>query len=381
MEASVRLGSIRGIRIGIHYSWFIVLVIFSYLLAEGQYPNQYPGWTTTQYWVVAVATVILLFASVLVHELGHSFVAQARGIEVVGITLFIFGGVAEIAEESDEPGGEFAIAIAGPLTSRGLSAIFGGLWMLLHGTNAQVSALLGYLAVVNAILAVFNLIPGFPLDGGRVLRAILWKITGDVRKSTRIVSVIGTFVGSVFFVLGIFAALSGNLINGLWYLALGWFLQNAASSGYRQVEQEELIKGHVVSEVMDPAPLTVQGGFTVAELVHDWFLARNVRGAPVVTNDWFEGIVTISDVRHVPRDRWEETLVKDIMTPRDKVQSVTPDAGIDVALRTMSEHSFDQLPVIADRQLVGLLRRADLVRFLHLQQTLMSDKQRTSRAS
>lgn len=374
MEASLRLGSIRGIKIGIHYSWFIVLVVFSYLLAEGQYPNQYEGWTTTQYWVVAVATVILLFASVLVHELGHSFVAQSRGIGVVGITLFIFGGVAEIAEDSDEPGEEFAIAIAGPLTSLGLSALFGGLWWLLHDTNEQVSALLGYLAIVNAILAVFNLIPGFPLDGGRVLRSILWKITGDVRRATRIVSVIGSLVGSLFFVLGIFAALSGNLVNGLWYLALGWFLQNAADMGYRQVEQQELIKGHLVADVMDPSPVTVQGGLTVAELVDDWFLARNVRGAPVVTNDWFEGIVTISDVRHVPRDEWDQTLVRYVMTPRDKVQSVAPDAGIDAALRLMSEHNFDQLPVLADGQLVGLLRRADLVRFLHLQQALGADK-------
>lgn len=381
MEASIRLGSIRGIKIGIHYTWFIVLIVFSYLLAEGQYPNQYEGWTTTQYWVVAVATVILLFASVLVHELGHSFVAQARGIEVVGITLFIFGGVAQIAEESDEPGGEFAIAIAGPITSLGLSAIFGGLWALLHETNAQVGALLGYLAVVNAILAVFNLIPGFPLDGGRVLRAILWKITGDIRRSTRIVSVIGSLVGSLFFVLGIFAALSGNLINGLWYLALGWFLQNAANMGYRQVEQHELIKGHVVSEVMDPAPLTVMGGLTVAELVHDWFLARNVRGAPVVTNDWFEGIVTISDVRHVPRDEWDQTLVRYIMTPRDQVESIAPDDGIDAALQLMSEHDFDQAPVLADDKLVGLLRRADLVRFIHLQQALAENAPRRSPAT
>ncbi len=381
MEASVRLGAIRGIKIGIHYSWFIVLVVFSYLLAEGQYPNQYEGWSTTQYWVVAVATVILLFASVLVHELGHSFVAQARGIEVVGITLFIFGGVAEIAEESDEPGEEFAIAIAGPLTSIALSAVFGGLWLLLRDTNEQVSALLAYLAIVNGILAVFNLIPGFPLDGGRVLRAILWKITGDVRRSTRIVSVIGTLVGSLFFVLGIFAALSGNLVNGLWYLALGWFLQNAAESGYRQVEQQELIRGHTVAEVLDPAPVIVQGGLTVAELVDDWFLARNVRGAPVVTNDWFEGIVTISDVRHVPRDEWDRTLVRYIMTPRDKVHAVAPDTEIEAALRLMSEHDVDQLPVLADGQLAGLLRRSALVRFVHLQQALGADTGRSAPAT
>lgn len=381
MEASVRLGSIRGIKIGIHYSWFIVLVVFSYLLAEGQYPNQYEGWTTTQYWVVAVATVVLLFASVLIHELGHSFVAQARGIAVVGITLFIFGGVAEMAEDSDEPGEEFAIAIAGPLTSVGLSVIFGGLWLLLNETNEQVGALLGYLAVVNAILAVFNLIPGFPLDGGRVLRSILWKVTGDIRRSTRIVSVIGTLVGSLFFVLGIVAALSGSLINGLWYLALGWFLQNAAEMGYRQVEQQELIRGRLVSEVMDPAPVTVQSGMTVAELVDDWFLGRNVRGAPVVTNDWFEGIVTISDVRDVPREEWGQTLVRYIMTPRDKIQSVASGDGIDTAMRVMSEHNFDQLPVLDDGQLVGLLRRADLVRFLHLQQMLGTEPPRRLAAS
>lgn len=376
MDASIGIGSIRGIRLGIHYSWFIVLIVFSYLLSEGQFPNQFEGWTRTQYWVVGVATVILLFASVLVHELAHSVVAQTRGIEVVGITLFIFGGVAQLSEDSDEPGEEFAIAIAGPLASLGLAGLFGGLWYLLRDSNEQLGALLGYLAVVNTILAVFNLIPGFPLDGGRVLRAILWKITGNVRRATRIVSVIGTLVGTLFFLLGIISALSGNLINGLWYIALGWFMQNAAQGGYRDVELRELLSGHVVSEVMDAAPVVVRSGLSVSELVDDWFLARNLRGAPVVTNDWFEGIVTISDVRTIPREQWDQTVVRAIMTPRERVYSVAPTDSVETALRLLSEHDVDQLPVLDDGQLVGLLRRSSLVRFVHLQQALGSQEAR-----
>lgn len=376
MDASIGIGSIRGIRLGIHYSWFIVLIVFSYLLSEGQFPNQFEGWTRTQYWVVGVATVILLFASVLVHELAHSVVAQTRGIEVVGITLFIFGGVAQLSEDSDEPGEEFAIAIAGPLASLGLAGLFGGLWYLLRDSNEQLGALLGYLAVVNTILAVFNLIPGFPLDGGRVLRAILWKITGNVRRATRIVSVIGTLVGTLFFMLGIISALSGNLINGLWYIALSWFMQNAAQGGYRDVELRELLSGHVVSEVMDAAPVVVRSGLSVSELVDDWFLARNLRGAPVVTNDWFEGIVTISDVRTIPREQWDQTVVRAIMTPRERVYSVAPTDSVETALRLLSEHDVDQLPVLDDGQLVGLLRRSSLVRFVHLQQALGSQEAR-----
>jgi Zn-dependent protease/CBS domain-containing protein len=370
MEASIRLATIRNIPVGVHYSWFIVFFGFSALLATSQYPNLWPGWTTLQYWSVAVLSVLLLFFSVLLHEFGHAITAQRLGIPVVNITLFIFGGVATISKEAESAGDEFKIAIAGPIVSVLTGLSFGSLWVILGDWNEQVSALLGYIAIVNFILAIFNMIPGFPLDGGRVLRAILWKATGSQRTSTRIVSVIGTLCGMGLFALGIAMILMGNPINGIYMLAIGWFLQNAASQGRRLVEEEDWFAGVTAVNLMQHQPITVSPDVPIQAVVSHYILGQNVRGLPVCSGDRLVGIITLSDIKPVPSDRWPSLTVADLMTPAANLHTVTESTPVAEILRMMALHDLHQMPVMRGSQLVGLVSRSDLLRFMQMRQEL-----------
>jgi Zn-dependent protease/CBS domain-containing protein len=317
-----------------------------------------------------VSAVLLLFLSVVLHEFGHALTAQAKDIPVLSITLFIFGGVAALAQESEEPGDEFQIAIAGPIASLGVSAVFGGLWWLTLDTNEQVNALFGYLSFVNLVLAVFNMIPGFPLDGGRVLRAVIWKITGNLRRATGVVTMLGNLIGTLFFVLGILAIIEGGLFNGIWFLALGWFLQSAAQQGYRQVEQQEMLRGRTVGEIMNASPVTVEPNITVSDLVNDYFLRRTAHGAPVVQDGDVVGIVTITDVKRCDQDAWPVTRVRDIMTPRGDLHVVEPRTPLNRALEYMTTHDLNQIPVVDQGRLLGMLSRSDFMRYIQLRHEL-----------
>jgi Zn-dependent protease/predicted transcriptional regulator len=373
MEASIRLGKIRDIPVGIHYSWFIVFFGFSALLALGQYPTIYPGWTDAQYWIVAVSSVLLLFLSVLLHEFGHAVTAQKLGIPVISITLFIFGGVAAISQDAESPGDEFKIAIAGPIVSILTGVTFGVVWFLLGDVNEQLMALFGYIAIINIILAVFNMIPGFPLDGGRVLRAIIWKATGSMRKATRVVATIGTLFGSLLFLLGILAIFQGAVVNGVYLVAIGWFLQNAATQGRQQVEQEVALRDVYVVDLMKSNPVTVSPDLSVQTVVDDYVLGQNVRGLPVCENGYLAGIVTLSDIKAVPQEEWPTRRVADIMTRRQDLKTVTETTEMNDVLRTMGMNDFHQLPVLRDDELVGMITRTELVRYLQFRQELGVD--------
>lgn len=370
MEASIRLATIRNIPVGVHYSWFIVFFGFSTLLATSQYPNLWPGWTTLQYWVVAVSSVLLLFTSVLLHEFGHAITAQRLGIPVVNITLFIFGGVATISKEAESPGDEFKIAIAGPIVSVLTGIAFGSIWIVLGDRNEQLSALLGYIAIVNIILAVFNMIPGFPLDGGRVLRAVIWKVTGSQLTSTRIVSTIGTLCGMGLFALGLVMILTGSAINGIYMLAIGWFLQNAATQGRRMVEEEDSLAGVTAADLMQHQPITVSPEVGIQVLVNHYILGQNVRGLPVCEGDRLIGIISLSDIKPVPSDRWPTLTVADLMTMADALHTVVESTPVSEVLRTMGMHDLHQMPVMRGDQLVGLVTRSQLLRFLQMRQDL-----------
>jgi len=376
MNASVRIGTIRGIELNLHFSWFIALVAFTFIFARGQYPSLYEDWSEAAYWIVALISVLLLFLSVVIHEFGHALTAQRKNIPVRSITLWIFGGVAVLDQDSETPGDEFQIAIAGPLASVALAGIFLGLWWLLGDVNEQLGAILGYLAIVNLILAVFNMLPGFPLDGGRVVRAIIWKATGSMRRATQVVSIIGSLIGTGFFFLGFLSALEGDLVNGLWYFALGWFLQNAADQGYRGVTQRQMLQGITVAEIIDHNPTTVPVTASVEELVHEYFLRRNVRGAPVMNGDVLLGIVTLTDVKQIPADQWSQTAVRTIMTPRNSLRTVTAETDIEEALTLMNERRLNQIPVVdADQpdRLVGMIGRFEFMRYLQLRLELGMD--------
>lgn len=369
MEASIKLGRIRGIQVGIHYTWLIVFGLLTYSLAVGVFPALYEDWTTTRYWLAGAVASILLFASVLAHELGHSVVAQSKGIPVRSITLFIFGGVATISAEAESPGDEFQIAIAGPAVSLVVGIVSIGLWILLSGVNEFAAAILQYLGVANIILVVFNLIPGFPLDGGRVFRAIVWAWTKNVQRATKIASTAGVLIGYLFIVGGIFYVFS-EPISGIWMIAIGWFLQNAAEQSYRQMTLQRAFEGVRVGRLMDPHPAVVRPDVTIEELVDRYVLARNVRGLPVVEDGRLVGIITLTDIKDAPRDEWPRFTVRDRMTPGDRLIVISPDTGLDQALSAMSERDIHQIPVVRDGTLVGLLTRGAVIRYLQLREEL-----------
>jgi len=315
MPGSFRIGKIAGIDIDIHVSWIIILVLLTVSLATGWFPQLYPGWSSATYWVVGLISALLLFVSVLLHELAHSLVARRRGLPVKSITLFIFGGVSNIEQEPKSPGVEFQMAVVGPLTSLLIGAVCYLLLLPLRGTNSPLEGILYYLAVTNILLGVFNLIPGFPLDGGRVLRSIVWRITGSLTKATRAASITGQTIAYLFILLGIWLFFAGNILDGIWLGFIGWFLLSAAQSANTQVMLQSTLRGVTVGEVMNPTPPTVPANISLQKLIDEYFLPRGLRFALVIQGDRLAGLITLSDIRHVPREQWEYIPVGQAMIP------------------------------------------------------------------
>jgi Zn-dependent protease/CBS domain-containing protein len=369
MKSSLRLFRIAGIDIGIHYTWILIFVLLSWSLAQGFFPQLYPGWDTVTYWITGVVAALLLFGSVLIHELAHSLVAQARGMTVTSITLFIFGGVSNLEEEPEKPKVELAMSIVGPLASLALAGIFWGLLQLVGDQQSPLAATFTYLALINAILAGFNLLPGFPLDGGRVLRSILWDRTGSLVKATNIAATVGRFMGWGLIAFGLFQVFAGNFIGGIWFAFIGWFLSSSADASRREVTLREQLSGVRVREVMITNPTDISPDTSVAELVSNVFRKQHGRAVPVCQNDQVLGIVTVTDVKELPQEKWEETAVREIMT-REPLYSVTPEDDLNIALRLITKHDINQVLVLRDDKCAGLLSRSDILTHLQLSQEL-----------
>ncbi len=366
MDASLKLGRIRGIEIGVHYTWLFIFGLLTYSLAVDFFPNAYDNWTTTQYWVISAIASLLLFASVVAHELGHSMVAISRGIPVKSITLFIFGGVASLTQETQDAKTEFQVAIAGPAVSVVIAVVSYGLTYLFHGISTQVEGIFFYLALANGLLAVFNLIPGFPLDGGRVFRSIVWGITKSMERATKVAGTVGVIIGYLFIILGVFMAFSGVLISGIWFIAIGWFLQNAAEQSMQQFKMQRMFQDVRIGMLMTVNPPTVNPETSIEQLVEHHILGQNSRGVPVVRDGLLVGIITLSDVKSIPRSEWPQFRVLDRMTPSERLITVTPDSSLNAALQAMSDKDIHQIPVVRDGALVGLLTRNDIIRFIQL---------------
>lgn len=369
MEASLTLGRVRGIPIGIHSTWLIVFGLLTFSLAENVFPNRYDGWSTTTYWVVGAIASLLLFASVVAHELGHAVVAQSRGVGVRSITLFIFGGVAELERETEEAGDEFVIAIAGPAVSVLIAVVSGALWGALRNSNEQIAAILQYLASANTVLVLFNLIPAYPLDGGRVLRAILWRSSGSMMQATRIAATVGMVIGYLFIVFGIFTVFEST-VSGIWLIAIGWFLQSAAAQATSQARMQSQFEGVTVGSLMNPQPVTVSPDVSIAELVSGYIMARNVHGLPVCDGGRLVGIITLTDVKDAPSEEWSRLSVRDRMTGLDELVTAREETRLTDALREMARLDVHQLPVVRDGELIGLLNRSAIVHYLQLRQSL-----------
>lgn len=369
MKASLRIGRIAGIEIGIHYTWLLAVIFISWSLAVGFFPAYFPGWSTTAYWATAILAACLLFASVLVHELAHSLVALGRGLPAHGITLFIFGGVSTISAEAKRPRDEFVIAIVGPITSLVLAGIFWGLLQIAGGGNAPVSAILSYLALINVSLAGFNLLPGFPLDGGRVLRSILWGRTGSLERATRIASFTGQVFGWLLIGYGVFQVLHGNFLSGLWIAFIGWFLNSAADASRQEVMLQRLVGDVPVAQIMEPNPDTVAPDTSVKEVVEEHLLRRGRRALPVGQGDRLLGIVTLTDIKRLPQQEWPKTPVSQIMTS-SPLYSVGPEDNVNTAMGVLAEQDVNQVLVLQDGRLLGLLSRSNIIRYLKLGQAL-----------
>lgn len=372
MGNSFQIGKIFGISIRIDYSWFVIfaLVIFLfggvYLPEEySNWSDEYPRWSPALYWLMGTIIALLFFASVLIHELAHSLVSRAKGVPVNNITLFILGGVSQLSDEPKSPGGEFWMALAGPATSIGISVIALGLYMVTGRAQTPPAALFKLLARVNLVVAIFNLVPGFPLDGGRILRSIVWKITGDLRKATRAASIIGRTFAYMLILLGVGMVLLGYLLNGIWFIFIGWFLEKAASSSYRQLAMREMLQGAKVSDVMVSDCLQIPGSVTIRELVDEYVVKTSYRCFPVVEGGRVVGTVDLYSASNVPREQWNTKRVAEIITPFDELRAVHPDDELYAVMQQMAEERVDQLPVVEGGQLMGMIARDNLMDFIH----------------
>jgi Zn-dependent protease len=360
---TIPLGRVLGIPIGVHYSWFAVLVLLTWVLAVGYYPAEFHGWPVVLYWIMGSLTAILLFAAVLVHELGHAIVALRYKIPVRGIMLFIFGGVAQMGEEPPSAVAEFWIAVAGPLVSFVLAAILGLLHAALSGF-APLLALTKYLAYANGTLALFNLIPGFPLDGGRVFRAVVWAITHDLGRATLLAANLGRGVSLLFVVLGIWQIVLGNMGTGLWMTFVGWFLETAARAEGQRQETQGLLAGRRAVEAMDADPAFIPAGTTLQHLVDRFIRVAGQRSFVIETDGHTVGLLTLHQIKGVRRSEWPTTPAARIMIPVARAKSIGPDSDLWIVLQEMDGSGVTELPVMADGQILGMLSRENIMRFL-----------------
>ena len=363
MEASFKLGSVWGIPIGLHTSWFLIFILLTWSLMSGYFPEEYPQLSSVINFIMALITSSLFFGSVLAHELGHSFVALRNKIPVRGITLFIFGGVAQIGQEPRSPGVEFRVAIAGPAVSLALAAAFGGLW-LMNKAVPVLSAPSLYLMRINFLLAVFNMIPGFPLDGGRVLRAGVWWYTKSFHKASQVAAFSGQLVAFAFIGFGIYTILRGQFLNGLWLAFIGWFLQNAAASTYAQTTMQRALQGITVEQVMDRNCPTIPGLLPISHLVEERILTGGQRCFFVVDNGSLLGMLTLRDITQIPRPKWGFTTARQAMIPMDRLIHVDPKSELLSALQIMDNANVNQVPVVKRDELVGVVSREQIVHYL-----------------
>lgn len=376
MEAQIKLGRIFGVKIGLHYSWLIIALLVTLSLV-GQFYVINPQWGPSVIWATAIITALLFFTTLLLHELSHAAVARSRGLPVRSITLFALGGVAQIEKEATDAKTEFWMGIVGPITSIVIGAACLTLaWSLGWSPSTEPRtppmAVLQWLGYMNIALAVFNMIPGFPLDGGRVLRAIVWWITGDPARSTRIAARVGQFIAFGFIIWGILRFFGGAGLGGLWLTLIGWFLLEAARASYAQVEISENLRGVKVSEVMANDWPVIDGRMNLQTFVDEHLLKTGRRCFVVEDEGRVSGLVTPHEVKTVERARWPQTTVEEVMRPLRSLHTVVPQTSITKALEVMGREDLNQLPVVHDGRLKGIISRSHILRLLQTRAELQT---------
>ena len=367
MSNVLTLFRVRGIPVRIHPSWLVIVGLITWSLSLGYFPQVLPGLPFATHWAQGFIAALLLFASVFLHELSHALTALQYGIAVSGITLHIFGGVSQLTREAQRPGEEFAIAAVGPVTSFAIAAAL-GLLRSFMSLPIAVAAVLNYLIVVNIVVGVFNLAPGFPLDGGRLLRATLWKARGDLVWATRVASLAGGAFAMLLVVIGALRALGGQFLDGLWLILIGLFLREGAEGAYQQVTLERMLAPIAVKDAMTSSVITIPPALSVATAIDEFFWVHHVSSFPVLAGARLVGIITLDRLRQVPRDRWVTTTVWDLMLPITDVLTAAPGDSLWSAFRKLSQNGVGRLAVVDDARLVGYLSIKDVTHLLAVSQ-------------
>ena len=370
-KQSIPLFRYRGIPVGLDYTWFIIFIIVVFSLGGFFFPEHYPDVPVALRWIYSLIAAFLFFSSILLHEMAHAVVAQKWGVQIVRIVLFIFGGVAQMSKEPENAKSEFQIAVAGPI----MSAAIGGVLLLAAVALEPViddglHGVIWYVGYVNVILVIFNMVPGFPLDGGRILRAAIWHRTNNLRQATKVVSNIGTVFAFFLIFMGVMGILGGVFVAGLFWIFIGIFLYQSAKSGYQMVSLREGLSQIPVQNVMTENPQTIPPDINLGELVEDYFFKRRYSSFPVVDGDKLIGMVEINDVKRVPRDKWNNTSVRDVMHSWDDVKTITPEMDTFEVLMEMIDHQTGRLPVVSDGKIIGIVSRKDILNFVQLREEL-----------
>ncbi|HKM49825.1 MAG TPA: site-2 protease family protein [Candidatus Bathyarchaeia archaeon] len=370
---SVSLGKIMGIPVRIHYTLWFVFILIAWSLAVGYMPTQYPGLSTVTYWAIGIVSAIILFASILIHELSHSYIAKKNGLPIGRITLFFFGGVSEMTEEPQDPGLEVRMAAAGPLMSFLIAAVLGSLWYLgKFVVNAPVAiiATLGYAALINGVLGLFNLLPAFPLDGGRVFRGSLWKHSKSLIGATRTATRVSEALSMLMMLGGFISIIFGDFVDGLWFIVLGWFIKSGAETSLKQTLVGEALTGVSVADIMTRDVLTVPPETTVQRLISDYLLVHKHGAYPVVKNGEVLGEVTLECVRAVPKEKRDFESVQQAMVPCERTAMVKPSTTALDAMQAMARNRAGHVLVVDEGRLVGIATRDDVIRTIHTRQDL-----------
>jgi Zn-dependent protease/CBS domain-containing protein len=364
----MKLFKLLGFEVRLDLSWLVIAVLVTWSLAAGLFPYLYPGLPRETYWAMGVVGALGLFISIVAHEFCHSLVARKLGIPMKGITLFIFGGVAEMGDEPPTARAEFMMAIVGPLSSLAIAAVFYLVYRYGEsvGWGAPVNGVIYYIAYINGFLAAFNLLPAFPLDGGRVLRSILWGAKDNLRWATRVSAGIGAAFGLGLIFLGVLQFIGGNVIGGVWMFLIGMFLRNAAQMSYQQVLVRKALEGEPVSRFMNPHPVTVPDSITVAQLVEDYIYKYHYKMFPVMAGEKLVGLITTRQVKEIPREDWDRETIREAISPLTAENTFSPRTDAIKALAQMNQSGISRMLVVENGRLVGLVTLKDLLDFFSL---------------
>lgn len=368
-KSSIKLFRIFGIEIRLDYSWFIIFALFAYVFGFLYFPTVLPDLNRGLMAVITIITVILFFVSVLIHEMSHSLIARKRGTPVERITLFLFGGMAEIEKEPETPYSEFIMAIAGPGASFILAVFFGVIWYFSRNFP-PIGEPVKYLALINLVLGIFNILPGYPLDGGRILRSIIWKVTGNLKRATFIASTTGRILGFIIIAVGVVFIFAGNFLNGVWLAFIGWFLQSSAQMGYRQLVFETSIKGIKVKDVMNENIVNVTRDTTLQGLVDDYFMKYRFGRFPVMESERTQklvGVISIHDVKEIPREEWTDVYVGSIVKKISENEKVDISMEVSDAIKKMVKNNLGHLVVMSGDKLEGIITKSDIMNFIKIQ--------------